>query len=280
MVSQSSSLLVPFPELANTDGYQNLTLRAFGLYQKDLEIDFDQKLRPFLVTQILQCCTTDSNGNVPAQSFFWNLTVGKRIECLLLISTLGNPLLSFNLKCLNTACQKQMDVSLSIDDLANRQHETDATEKVVIRLDNENIPIRKPRGVDQLEWLQMSFTDETLALKTMIQKLILDNNRNATVQELLLTEESIDTVNNAMEEIDPLINFHIPIACPYCEQENDYEIDLEEHAINKLQEAQQNFIQSVHRLALRYHWSEQEIFSLPSWRRIKYLSLIEKGEDL
>lgn len=280
MSPKSSALLTPFT--LNIDGSQsNLTLRSFGLHKNDLDIDFNQEFRPLLVTQLIQCCTTAKNDDeVLDQYFFWDLSVGKRIECLLIISTLGNNSISFEINCLNELCKKQIEFTISIKDLINQQNDTDKNNQCEFNLDNKSFLIRKPTGRDQLEWLNMSFTDKASALKEIIKKLIIsDNKRNFDTLSVLLTEENIVAINQIMEKFDPLIDFHVQIICPYCMKENHYKIDLEEQSLIKLQQNQQNLIQSVHYIALKYHWNEQEIFLLPPWRRFEYLSLIKKEEN-
>src|SRR5688572_10419147 len=87
------SYLSPFPQLPNGDepGIEGMSLRPFGLFRSDLDVDFDHDSRPQLVTRILQCCTASKDGDLPGQDFFWDLTSSKRIECLVAIATLGNP---------------------------------------------------------------------------------------------------------------------------------------------------------------------------------------------
>lgn len=38
-------------------------------------------------------------------------------------------------------------------------------------------------------------------------------------------------------------------------------------------------LEDIHRLATRYHWSEEAILRLPLARRADYLSLIESDDD-
>jgi hypothetical protein len=281
--------LVPFPRVPDSIREKyfigNLSLRPFGLFENDLEVNFHQKLRPHLVTQVLECCTRDKSGKTPDQAFFWELAVGKRIECLLTIATLRDSSdLSVRLRCLSEACGQQMGVEISIEELATLQHRADDT--FIIRVGDESLPIRKPTGVDQLEWLKGSYPDEDATAKAMIRTLVLDNekascgklSRTTSNQEGLIPDEWVQPINSAMEEFDPLVNFSLSVYCPYCEKESQYEIDLEELSLRKLHKAQLQLLDVVHRLAVHYHWSEQQIFSIPPWRRSHYLALIEREE--
>lgn len=273
---------VPFPQ--NPDSIRakysinGLSLRPFGIFEDDLEVDFNQKIRPHLVTQILGCCTRDKNGKTPDQTFFWDLTIGKRVEGLLTIATLGDSSdWPVHLRCLNEACRQQMEIEISVEELASLQHRTD--DPFIIRVGDESLTLRKPTGGDQLKWLKTSFTDEDAAVKAMIQTLVLDNEK-ASLQECPMPDVWVQTINRTMEEFDPLVNFSLLVYCPYCEKENEYEIDLEELSLRKLHKSQLYLLKTLHRLAIHYHWSEQQIFSIPPWRRSHYLALIEKEKNI
>jgi hypothetical protein len=278
------NLLTAFPNhqpIGKDETYhQNLTLRSFGIFEKDLEINFDEKFRPLLVTQILQCCTSDKNGKSCDLSFFWDLTIGKRIECLLFIFALGHSQdLPVILRCLNDACQKQMEIEISIERLVEEQKRADLIEKSLVHINGQNISIRKPTGADQLEWSKMVYSTEEQVIQAMIQKLIIFDGKSSFNQDLTISGDSIKLVDKVMEESDPLINFHTLIVCPYCKSEDDYQIDLEGLVLDMLYQDQKHLTHQVHRMALKYHWSEKEIFSIPPWRRNQYLFLIEKEED-
>jgi hypothetical protein len=265
----------PFPRLpagARTapDG---LLLRSFGLFRDDLEIDFDQHSPPRLVTQVLRCCTTGRDGEGPEEGFFWELPSGKRTECLVAIATLGEPSgLSVRLRCPDEACRQEMEVEISPSELAGLQRRGDETGRVAVRVGDEEVQVRLPTGRDQQGWLETSFDDEGAALKTMVQTLLLGPSR----EEGSVPDEWIASIDEALEGIDPLVNFALLINCPECGKESRHEVDLQDVSLGMLRRAQQRLLRSVHRLALRYHWSEAQIFDLPPWRYSHYLALIEE----
>src|SRR5918911_1630571 len=124
--------LAPFPRLpggiSGEAGINGISLRPFGLFRSDLDIDFDQNSRPRLVTQILQCCTTGKDGHLPDQDFFWDLTSSKRIECLVAIATLGDSSsLTVCLRCPSERCLQEMELDISPDELAGIQRRIEGT---------------------------------------------------------------------------------------------------------------------------------------------------------
>jgi hypothetical protein len=274
--------LAAFPRISESlrakYSISNLYLRPFGLFENDLDVNFNQKLRPCTATQVLQCCTVDTNAKSPDKSFFWDIPVGKRIECLLTLATSWESSnMSVYPRCLNRTCQQQMDISISLQELVNLQHRPDDRDNLMVQVGDRTLHIRNPTGRDQLDWLKKSFQYEDAAVEAMVRTLVLDN---GALNQEDLPAEWIQTIDSAMEEFNPLINFNILVHCPYCQNENQYEIDLEEITLRKLRKDQQNLFEVVHSLASHYHWSEEQIFSIPSWRRSHYLALIGKEEDL
>jgi hypothetical protein len=277
------SHLAPFPRLPEgaqtalartVPAVDGLLLRPFGLFREDLEIDFGQHSRPRLVTQILRCCTTGGDGELPGEDFFWDLSSGKRIECLVAIAALGGPSgLTVRLRCPDEACRQEMEVEVSTRELADLQRRCE-TDRVLIRIGDEEVAVRLPTGRDQQGWFETSFDDEGLDLKAIVETLLLGPPR----EEGSVPEEWVRTIDAALEEIDPLVNFALLVGCPDCGRESGYEVDLQDVSLGMLHRAQLRLLRSVHRLALRYHWSEEQILGLPPWRYSHYLALIE-GEE-
>jgi hypothetical protein len=83
-------------------------------------------------------------------------------------------------------------------------------------------------------------------------------------------------LNQVLDDLDPLVNFSLAVTCPHCGLPSQPEIDLGAWALQILQRVQQRLIETVHRLACRYHWTEAEILALPEWRRDRYLALIDR----
>ncbi|MEA3479568.1 MAG: hypothetical protein U9R60_15400 [Bacteroidota bacterium] len=282
-MSEKSGYWVPFPGIPESTrakySINGLFLRPFGLFENDLEIDFNQKLHPYLVTQILECCTRGKNGETPEKAFFWDLTIGKRIECVLAIVMSGRASrLPIHLRCLNQTCQEPMEIEFSLEEMAALQYRSDDAYPFVIQIDSRNLQFRKPTGSDQLEWLKGSFPDEDAAIKRMIQTLLCNDEKAGSDHEFLIPDEWVKTIDEAMAEIDPLVNFSLTIYCPHCDEDGLYTINLEESLLHELHKAQKNLIATIHRLAAHYHWSEQQVLSIPPWRRFHYLALIEKEE--
>lgn len=278
------SAVIPFPQVYEDKGEQSISdelwLRPFGFRQEDLAIDFEHAPRPWLETQILACCTTDKTGNRPADDFFWNLDVSKRTECLLAVTSLAEPSrqIDVDLRCQNPECLEEMELEFSMQEFAGIQNQVGDSQTFDVKIGDKHFTLRRPTGSDQLNWLTHFYGDEIAAARAIVNTLLADDQKILLNQEKNHTNEWIQTIDHAMEEMDPLVNLHLKTSCPSCDKEYDYYIDFGEICLQKLRATQNSLIEKVHILAFHYHWNEQEIFALPSWRLERHLRLIEREE--
>ena len=262
---------VPLPEfsqpLAPADARGEIGFRRFGVFLEDLDVDFSAPNRAALGTQLLNQCTVDSCGSLPAE-FFEELSVGKRIECLLFLAT-GSPSanLGFPFKC--SGCGDELELELSLDEISSLQHSADTTDMIAVNIGDRRIELRKSSGRDQSAWFGEVYSDEYDATARMISQLMTE-----PVDIAELGREELDAIDAAMDESDPLVNFSCGVDCLECGTANVHEVDLFEAALSMLERQQQQAVVMVHRLAARYHWSEREIFAIPERRREQYLQLI------
>ena len=275
---------IPFPEIYGNKGERAISdqfsLRPFGLQAEDLTIDFEHAPRPWLETAILECCTIANDGYGPARDFFWNLDVGKRTECLFAVASLSEPSREINvdLRCRNPECLEDLELAFSLQEIAGIQNSAEGYETVDVEIEDKHFSLRRPTGSDQLNWLTHFHADEIAATRMMITSLLPDDQQTLFDREIIHNHEWLQTINRAMEAMDPLVSFHLKTSCPSCDKQYDYHIDFGETCLQKLRTAQDRLIEMVHILAFHYHWNEQEVFALPPWRLERYLRLIEREE--
>ncbi len=252
-------------------------LRAFGQMLGDLDLDFKATSWPHLVTAVLHCCAVGPDGTRLPPAYFWDLTVGERLAALLLIAgqSLGTDLVVL-LQCPNRACGQQLEVALSVADLAGLEREVETSNLIPTQQGGENLWLRRPTGRDQLQWLAGSFKDERTARNAMI--LTLASKLPAAWAETQIPEEAALAISREMESRDPLIHFSLRVTCPSCQEEHPHTIDLQDLALDSLRQVQRRLLDDIHRLALNYHWSEADIAALPPWRRAHYLGRLEKDK--
>ncbi len=251
---------------------RNFSWRPFGCEASDLEIDFEREPRPQVAMQILAACASNIQGEQSDAGYFWNMTISERIRCLLGLAFQGKEEIPLSFRCLQGDCQELLEITITWDELAGLHPSTGGADILTITIGNESLRLRRPTGSDQLKWLASSFADEEAALRAMARDLIVDRGEIAES----LPGQWLKEINRAMSALDPLVAFHLRTRCPFCGEENEYEIDLEQFALVHLREVQRQLIETVHCLAACYHWNEREILLVSPWRRARYLALIEK----
>lgn len=254
-------------------------MRRFGQFEEDLVVDFGRP-SPFVATEVLGCCVSADPGGGPGQDFFWNLPVGKRIEFLLKATDWGNSgTIELNFVCQNPACKQTMEIALAVEDLTELQARTDGIDLVVFQHQGKHLSIRRPTGKDQLSWQAEGLDDERLAAMAMASRLLTADNAGDNPGMVELDESWVESAGQALQALDPLVDFGLDTACPHCGLENHFELDLEALCLGRLHQAQKALLETVHTLAKQYHWSEAQIFAVPAWRRAYYLNLIAQEAD-
>lgn len=259
-----------------------LKARPYGTQAEDLDIDFNQPLRPQLETQLLSCCLQGADGNTLAPDFFWQMGVSQRIAKLLNIVALSEgSCFDFMLSCPQETCQETMSIEIDFDSLYRLQQA--AYEETAVVLKKHALCVRRPTGQDQLNWLTQP--DSEKGLQTMLQALLVSPDVNPDINLIQVSQPettdeqlslALPALNQALDQLDPLVNFTLSVTCPHCDRTTQSDLDLGAWALEKLRRSQQQLISMVHRLAYHYHWSELEIFAIPNWRRAHYLALIER----
>jgi hypothetical protein len=247
-----------------------LRFRLFGTEEIDLAIDFSPEVEsPALVTRILDQCAARKDGKKLPADFFREMPIGKRLECLLRLAAGDEQTeFSFPFKC--GSCAAELELNLTLDEIAELQREADLVEHVEIEISDGKMLFRKPRGIDQEHWQRQVFTDEQAATRQIISSLQITSGEPPPE----LSDETLRIIDEAMDAADPLVNFNCTVNCAECAATNSFDIDLYRFALDQLRRRQWRLLYTIHRLATRYHWSEAEIFAVPDWRRRQYLDLI------
>jgi hypothetical protein len=169
------------------------------------------------------------------------------------------------------SCQQPIEIDVSLAELLAIEQEVEA-EAWRVQLGTDSLVIRPPTGTDQLAWLTHTLQDEATALQTIIRTLIVEGS------EVELTQEWLERIEAVLDQHDPLVQCGMSVACPYCQELAQHEVNLAAFAVRQLQDTQAHLIEVVHRLAGYYHWTEADILAIPPWRRARYLALVEREE--
>jgi len=246
--------------------YGALELRGFGGEPSDLDLDLETRARgaDTAIELLAACACVPSGGRIDAADL-WALPIGLRLEALLRLAVLGgDPRAQVTQRC--DACQEVMESEFSLLELAE-VGAARAAIPIEIRHAGHRLRLRRPTGADVRRWSEVG-ADELTMLADLCESLPADARLDASW---------LAVADDAMNELDPLVDFSIATTCPECETPCDTPVDLEVLALGRLRAMQRGLLDTVHRLALAYHWTEAEILGLPPWRRARYVELVERA---
>jgi hypothetical protein len=109
----------------------------------------------------------------------------------------------------------------------------------------------------------------------LLARCIVDIRRNGKTCDLDdLSEDAIETLSRRMEELDPQADIRMSLTCPDCGHQWDAVFDIAGFLWTEINEWAERTLQSVHKLARAYGWSEQEILNMSPLRRRLYLEMV------
>ena len=163
-----------------------------------------------------------------------------------------------------------MELPLPVGALLTLQR--DAAARTHLRLDAEGhrLTLRRPTGHDQRVWLDRTRSGDPPAAGDLVAALLVDP------ADAPLSDDVLERLEDAMSEFDPLVHFEVEARCPACDQPTRVLVPLQDLAFDRLRRRQAALVETVHRLALHYHWDETQVFALPPRRRTRYLALIDR----
>jgi hypothetical protein len=266
----------PLPEWLPIESRDRpVALRVFGSDMRDLSVEFAEVERACLVTKLLARCSQTQSGNPPSEQAIWDLPLGTRIEAVIALAggDSAQPLV-WRIRCGYADCGAEGELQLRPAEIAALAAQAHRTELVPVKIGERVAWVRRPTGSDQRKWLENGADGTAPLAASLFADPPLEDLRAAGIAE----KEISDSIDRAMEEFDPLVGFQLDVACPECGRSTAQAPDLLAGALECLWLAQFDLLEQVHRLASRYHWTEEEIAKIPAWRRQSYLAYIDGGE--
>jgi hypothetical protein len=202
------------------------------------------------------------NGHVQAK----NLTVADRDRILGVIyqNTFGNKIYTTTI-CSN--CDQQFDVDFELEALISSLHtesnlQYSVQDAVCVFSVNDKIQFRLPTGVDDIAICGMNRQD---AHSELLSRCVLKGN----------LDQSLETIEQAMETVAPLIDHTFSASCPDCEQTQDLHFNLQQYLLSTLLQEKKKLAFEVHALATAYSWGLNEILELPRAQRHAYVNILD-----
>lgn len=201
-------------------------------------------------------------------SLLRKLSIGDRTAILLHIHRLEfGDTLDCTVVC--PRCTKNMSVELSAAKLLDIKHPEPA---VSYRVEAGGFTLQvRPLTISD-QYMLVSVAQEKGDLEQALTKSCIVYSDRPLPEKLPV--EITAAIESKLMEIDPMSDITLALSCPECKHEFGASLDVEDFVFRKLAIARGDLESEVHTLAFNYHWSENEILSLPVRRRKKYISLI------
>jgi hypothetical protein len=127
------------------------------------------------------------------------------------------------------------------------------------------VRFRLPTGEDEV-WLSEACGAEPE--RALLQRCLIEPREGASEREMAAVEE-------AMEEIAPVLDLDLDAQCPECRTKQPLHFNVQFYLLRAIQQGWKQTVREVHLLATAYGWSLQEILGLPRSQRRQFVELIE-----
>ena len=200
------------------------------------------------------------------------LSIGSRDTCLLLVRQrlFGSRLVN-NAVC--PQCAGRIEWEQDIADIVVETANHPAAHQFSLERDDYRLCFRLPNSIDMAE-LEGS-NSAAVALQKLLGRCILSAEHagtNCDIDEL--PESVIQALNQRIEELDPQAEIRINLTCPECSHRWEVFIDIAGFLWAEINEWAERMLQTIHKLARAYGWSEREILALSPVRRQLYLGMV------
>lgn len=199
------------------------------------------------------------------------LSIGARDACLLsLRERLFGPRLVNNAAC--PQCAERIEWEQSIADL--RVGDEDAPKPASFSLEAEQycLHFRLPNSLDLAA---IAGSEPTSAIKQLLQRCIQTaeyQGRACAIEQL--PETVVDALGRRIEALDPQAEIRISLTCPACAHVWDAWFDVAGFLWSEIETWAGRTLQTVHKLAKAYGWTERDILNLSPVRRQLYLAMV------
>lgn len=172
------------------------------------------------------------------------------------------------------ACSERIEWVNQVSDLLIPQDRNQASaDRFTIDVDEYKLCVRLPNSLDIAAVIGNPDTES--AQRQLLTRCVLKIERSGeccTVERL--PDSVIDELIQQIELLDPQAEIRIGLKCPACAHRWDALFDIAGLLWSELNDWAERMLQTVHRLALGYGWSERDILELSPVRRQLYLGML------
>lgn len=169
------------------------------------------------------------------------------------------------------SCGEVLELELEVEDLVVAPPVREA-HRVVASGDFE-VTVRLPSSVDLA--IAASLGDGGLAEDELLARAVVEARRGEEkVDVAQLPDEVIESVDDALGEMDPQGALDVRTTCPGCGTEQSVAFDAASYVAAEVDWAARRLVTEIHDLATAYGWTEDDVLALPPGRRRRYVELV------
>jgi hypothetical protein len=247
--------------------------------------------RPAAFTTLLLACCVRRLGTISpvTPDLARRLLIADRLYLVLkLRQAMAGSHVHATVQCPWEECGEKVDIDFSLDDVPVRE----STEKgplYTLILSPEaagepagddltrEVTFRLPDGTDQESLSDAVESGQCDSLEPLLARCVrprgqVDDSGQAVIDRL--SPLARVEIERHMEAVAPAIDLALTVNCPDCSGEFSVPFDLQRFFFAECRVSRDRLYRDVHQLAYHYHWSEQEILSLPRSKRQHYLGLL------
>ncbi len=202
-----------------------------------------------------------------------NLSIGQRDKRLMQLreSLFGQQLLNTAV-CPN--CGQRMEWESRIADFIDQATENSLTvNKFDLNADGYSLQFRLPNSLD-LAAVVNSGNNEIAQQKLLSRCLLKIEHDGKNCEHGQLPASIIQQVVDQIEMLDPHADISIKLNCSECAHNWDVLFDIDSFLWTEINDWAEKMLQTVHKLAAAYGWSENDILKLTPVRRQLYIGML------
>lgn len=225
-----------------------------------------------VITQLLARCVRRI-GALPRvdADVIRRMLVGDREYLILKLREISNgDKLHAIFPCQFAECGKEMEVSLSLREIAVEERPVSGTE-FTMQIDGKSVRFRLPCGGDQEQLAP--YVDDPACVGELLARCL------PGIPDWLDLAEAGSVIEERMAQVAPCVDLELDATCPECSGNFSVVIDLPALSLEELASDRLRLCQEVHFLAWHYHWPESEILAMSRRKRRGYIELLETELD-
>jgi len=155
--------------------------------------------------------------------------------------------------------------------------DVDSTKEYELEVDDYQFRFRLLTSEDISTAMAEAQNNTSIGAKTLLERCIISVDHSGKTCELAaLPQYAVDALSEQIEKLDPQAEIRTTLTCPECSQQWQVLFDIASFLWVEINNWAEHTLQTIHRLASAYGWTEKEILNLSPFRRQLYLGMVNR----